>query len=302
MQAKVSVGTSAFAMGAYSKNPIPFEKVVTRIGELGYDGLELPAIRGYGALADWPDTARRKRLKKMLQEAGLEISSYGADLSPSPFYSADPAVRRGARELFKEAVGFCTDCGITVIRVDTLAEPPVPAAVTVEEAWKRAVEAFRDHAEYARKAGVVVAWEFEPGFMFNKPGDVVRMVKEVGHDNFTVMLDFCHANMVAAVGARQIPPRETLPGGAAELIGKLAGRIGFVHLIDSDNTLHDNMTSTHAPFGTGVLDMDRLVRAVLDGGYRGPWWTIDLCFWPRAWEELEPSLAFVRDLLSRNNL
>jgi sugar phosphate isomerase/epimerase len=302
MTAKISVGTSAFTMGAYAENPIPFPKVVARLGELGYDGLELPANKGYGSLEDWPDSDSRKKLMKMVKDAGLEISSYGADLSPAPFYSADPAVRRGYREVFKRSIDFCTDCDIPVIRVDTLAEPPYPEGVSYEDAWKRAVEAFRDDAEVAQKAGVVVAWEFEPGFMFNKPSEILKMIQDVNHPNFQTMFDFCHANMVAAVGARQIPPKETLPGGASELARKLTGRMGFVHLIDSDNTLHDNLTSTHAPFGTGVLDMHEMVQAVLDAGYKGPWWTIDLCFWPKAWEELEPSLKFVRALLEDFNL
>ena len=300
MRARISVGTSAFVMGSYARDPVPFAKVVARLSELGYDGLELPAVPGYGALQTWPDSASRRNLMAMLKAANLEISSYGADLSPSPFYSADPAVRKGARDLFHTAIDFCLDCSIPVIRVDTLAEPAGPPGVSLDDAWKRAVEAFRDHSEYAQGRGVVVAWEFEPGFMFNKPGEILRMVEEVGHTNFTVMFDFCHAHMVAANGARQAPPRETLPGGAIELLLKLSGRIGFVHLIDSDNTLHDNMTSTHAPFGAGVLDMDELMKAVGKAGYKGPWWTIDLCFWSRAWEELERSLVFVRDLLERH--
>ena len=92
MTAKISVGTSAFTMGAYAEAPIPFENVVARLGELGYDGLELPANEGYGSLEDWPDTASRKKLVRLVRGAGLEFSSYGADLSPSPYYSDDPAV------------------------------------------------------------------------------------------------------------------------------------------------------------------------------------------------------------------
>ena len=236
----------------------------------------------------------------MLTAAHLEISSYGADLSPSPFYSNDSEIRRRGQDLFHRAIDFCLDCRIPVVRVDTIAEPPVAPGVRREDAWKRTVEAFREYADYAHSRGVVVAWEFEPGFMFNRPSEIVRMVEEVGHRNFTVMFDFCHAHMVAANGARQAPPKETMPGGAGELLSRLHGRIGFVHLIDSDNTLHDNMTSTHAPFGAGVLDMDGLVEAARKAGYGGPWWAIDLCFWPRAWEELQPSLVFVRDLLARH--
>ena len=297
MTAKISVGTSAFTMGVYAQDPIPFEKVVARLGELGYDGLELPANQGYGSLEDWPDTSSRRKLMQLVRGAGLEISSYGADLSPSPFYSNDPEVQAGARDIFEQSIQLCLDCEIGVIRVDTLAEPPHPAGVSYNDAWQRAVQTFHDYAEHAQQNDIVVAWEFEPGFMFNKPSEITGLVKEVDHPNFTVMFDFCHANMCAAVGARKRPPRETLPGGAVELGQQLAGYIGLVHLIDSDNTLHDGVTSTHAPFGTGVLDIHQLVQTMLDSGYDNPWWTIDLCFWPGAWEELEPSLIYVRHLL-----
>ena len=40
------------------------------------------------------------------------------------------------------------------------------------------------------------------------------------------------------------------------------------------------------------------LQTMLDAGYQNPWWTIDLCFWPGAWEELEPSLDFVLNLLA----
>src|SRR5438874_1132662 len=81
--------------------------------------------------------------------------------------------------------------------------------------------------------------EFEPGFAFNKPSDIERIVDEVDESNFGVLFDTCHAHMVAAVGARQVGQKETLPGGALELAERLRGKIGHVHLIDSDGTLHD---------------------------------------------------------------
>jgi sugar phosphate isomerase/epimerase len=136
MTAKISVGTSAFTMGAYAQKPIPFEKVVARLGELGYDGLELPANKGYGSLEDWPYPASRKKLVQLVRGAGLEISSYGADLSPSPYYSNDPAVGAGAQTLFERSIEFCLDCEIEVIRVDTLSEPPGPPGVSYEDAWR----------------------------------------------------------------------------------------------------------------------------------------------------------------------
>ena len=151
----------------------------------------------------------------------------------------------------------------------------------------------------AQREGVLMTWEFEPGFAFNKPSDVVKMLDAVDHPNFKVMFDTCHAHMCSVVAARQAPPPERLRGGAVEFARMLKGKIGHVHLIDSDNTLHDNETSTHAPFGDGVLDFDELMPAILEAGYTDEWWVIDLCFWGRAWEVTARCQKFVEKLRKR---
>jgi len=105
--------------------------------------------------------------------------------------------------------------------------------------------------------------------------------------------------MCSVVAARQAEPKETLPGGAVEFAERLTGRIGHIHLIDSDETLHGDETSTHAPFGTGVLDFDAIMPAILAAGYTSPWWSVDLCFWPEAWEVTEQSKRFVDKLRAK---
>jgi sugar phosphate isomerase/epimerase len=80
----------------------------------------------------------------------------------------------------------------------------------------------------------------------------------------------------------------------------LTGKIGHVHFIDSDETLHDGETSTHAPFGQGVLDFDAIVVALAEAGYDDEWWPIDLCFWESALEATAPAKRFMDDLLSRH--
>ena len=58
-------------------------------------------------------------------------------------------------------------------------------------------------------------------------------------------------------------------------------------IIDSDGTLHGNETSTHTPFGEGILNFDRLLPELNKNSFRHNWWTIDLCFWPDAWKVTE---------------
>ncbi|MDR1293103.1 MAG: sugar phosphate isomerase/epimerase, partial [Clostridiales Family XIII bacterium] len=77
------------------------------------------------------------------------------------------------------------------------------------------------------------------------------------------------------------------------------GKIGFVHVIDSDGTLNNDNTSTHAPFGTGLLNFDEIIPALLAAGYEGDWWAIDLCECPDAWEETAASKAFVDEHINK---
>ena len=98
--------------------------------------------------------------------------------------------------------------------------------------------------------------------------------------------------MCAVVGARHNGEKETLPGGQLELIEKLSGKINHIHLIDSDDSCHkdangEDETSMHLPFGEGVVEFAPVVERLAAESLAHDWWTIDLCFWPDAWEATE---------------
>ena len=115
--------------------------------------------------------------------------------------------------------------------------------------------------------------------------DILETYEAVNEPNFSILFDTCHGYMSAVMGARHIEP-DILEGGILEFIDKLKGKIGFVHLIDSDGTLNVTATSTHAPFGLGKINFDEVVPALLAAGYDGEWWAIDLCEWPDAWNAI----------------
>lgn len=302
MSNKVSVGSSAFAFGVYASKAIPLEQLTNKLQELNFQGIELLGCRPYGDPDDVSTAADRKKLKIFFRDHGLEISNYGADFKERSPASSDPDERSDYRKLFTKNLHFCEDCEIPSIRVDTVYGPPLIRGVSYEDAWNRMRDTWHECAEEAQKAGVLVVWEFEPGFMFNKPHEVDKMICDVSHTNFTVLFDSCHAHMCSVAAARQEEPLDKLEGGSSEFAGLLSGNIGYVHLIDSDNTLHDNWTSTHAPFGTGKIDFDELTDAIVASGYNDDWWTIDLCFWPEAWEVLEDSKIFIDNLLTTHGL
>jgi sugar phosphate isomerase/epimerase len=297
--AKISVGSWAYMFGPYESNPVPLDEVLSTLQQLEFDGVELAGFRPHAHPDDYPTAADRAALRQKIADHGLELSGFAADLYANPPASSDPAVRRGYVETFKRNVDFCAAIGSPSIRTDTVSPPPLLAGETYERAWDNLVGLWQECADVAADAGLLLVWEFEPGFMFNKPSEIVKLHDDVGRDAFKVLLDTCHAHMCSVVAARQAEPIETLPGGAAELIARLKGRIGHIHLIDSDETLHGDETSTHAPFGTGVLDFDLLVPAILEAGYTSPWWAVDLCFWPEAWEVTAQSKRFVDELRAK---
>ena len=153
--------------------------------------------------------------------------------------------------------------------------------------------AFKEMAKEAAALGFDVVWEFEPGFMINEPKNVIELVDAVDEPNFSLLFDTCHAYN-CAMGHRHLEPGLKLGGGIMEFIRMCKDRIGLVHVIDSDGTLNDTGTSTHAPFGDGFINFDEVIPALLhEAGYQGDWWAIDLCEWPDAWAVAEDCYRFV---------
>jgi len=293
MAKRISIGTWAFLFN--QERPIPFEEIVPGLKELGFDGLELGGFGDHPSPDNKPTADERAAVRAMWQSRGMGCSGLAADLWSERLITAPDD--RSYLQAFRKNVNFCNDLGIDVIRVDTTEDPwtlgdvagetkpeKVTRQVDYDTALKRVCSTWRRCSEEAADAGVRVVWEFEPGFAFNKPSDIFRVLDGVGHDNFMVMLDTCHADNVAVEGARQPGQKETLPGGIRQLAERLKGRIGRIHLIDSSGTLNEHMTSAHPPFGEGRLDFDQFMPALVAAGCPDDWWTIDLCFWPHAWD------------------
>ncbi len=296
MGVKLSIGTWAYTFGKYADNPISMEEVAQRLAELGFDGLSLGGFKPHGHPDLYPKKKDRKKLVKLFKRHGLSINSYAADLWDYPFATGGKETARKYEEAFDRSLEMCVDCGIPIIRFDTVTETPYPKDFEYERTWEAVVEMFKKITARAKKAGVLASWEFEPGYIFNKPSEIVKLVKDVGDDNFTLLVDTCHVQMCAVVGSKQWGKKEVLKGGQVEFYGMVKGMIGDEHLIDSDNTLHDDHTSVHAPFGKGVINFEEVVPAIRKAGFDSEWWTIDLCFWPDAWEITESSKRYLDEL------
>jgi sugar phosphate isomerase/epimerase len=290
----VSLGSWAFVFEPYAENPIPLDRILQRLSRAEYDAIELSGVEPHVTLRRYATSHSRMELKRMIGDHGLSVSGYAADFS-----SLNPSIdgnKQDYLDLFRRNVELCEEIGSPAIRVDTVGSPGSIPERAHDAVMSRLADVWRDAAEIAGRAKVRVVWEFEPGFLFNKPFEIIALHSRVGHPNFQILFDSCHAYMCAIAGARQAGEKQTLPGGIPEFLKKLDGRIGAIHLIDSDGTLHHNETSTHRPFEEGYIDFRLLAPQLLD--VEGvDWWCVDLCFWEGAWDLIESSRDFILALL-----
>ncbi len=293
---KFSLGSWAFSFGPFEDNPWSFEGFMKYCVDAGYDGIEINGFHPHPH-PDVYDTAEKcAELKKEINGLGLGISGYAPDFRHVPAAEVPMADHM---EAIEKALAFCNHMDIDTLRVDTISPPGPLDPSEYQQRFGRLAKTWNEAARVCQNAGVKLVWEFEPGFWLNKPSEVLSIVQEVHHDNFKVLFDTSHAYMCAVVGARQAGERETLAGGIVEFAEMLKGHIGHFHLIDSDGTLHDEETSTHAPFGTGSIDFVEVIQAIREEVEPLEWWCFDFCFCPTTEEDGKKAIPFVENVIQQ---
>jgi sugar phosphate isomerase/epimerase len=290
---QLAIGSWAFAFGPFETAPWPFDRVLRYAANAGYDGIEINGFRPHPHPDDYNTPEKCRALIATVQGYGLGISGYAPSFAGLPPSEVAP---EEYLRFFRKALAFCTSCDIQTLRVDTVSPPQALPLELYEKRFARLAATWRAASEEAQRAGVLVVWEFEPGFWLNKLGEVLRLVEAVGHPNFRLIFDTSHAYMGAVVGARHSGDKELLPGGVAEYARRLLPYIGHLHLIDSDGTLHGEETSTHTPFGAGHVDFRAVMEVLRPVAAKLPWWCVDLCFNADAEAAGRAAVPFVRSL------
>jgi sugar phosphate isomerase/epimerase len=275
MKPLISIGTWAFAFGPFAQEPWAFSRVLQYAKESGYDGIEINGFAPHPTPDLYPTRESRIKLLNEIQSYGLGISGYAPDFTTVP-----PAIveQNAYLKLLKSYIEFAADLGITTLRVDTVGPPEALSEQDYEERFTRLAATWKASGELAIEAGMKIVWEFEPGFWLNKPSEVKRLIETVNHPGFQILFDTSHAYMSGVIGARHIGTPEILTGGIVEYAQMLKSHIGHFHLIDSDGTLHDNETSTHAAFGEGNVDFKAILSELKPVISNLKWWCVDFCF------------------------
>ncbi len=275
--AKICRGTWCVAFGI---EPAPtLDQALQVFSAFGYDGVELGGFFDHATPERFPDAASRKALVEKVNSLDMEVAGYApgpyGDFGRLPWATGGDDVVAAYEEFFEENLRMAVDLGSPAMRVDPGDFGPMARDVDYDRTWDRVVNMFRRHAERGREEGVLMLWEYETGQLFIKPSEVVKMMDDVGDDNLKIMYDTGHFVAGAELGHNQVQPIEKLEGGQIEFIEMLSGRIGHVHLNDSDWNTFENAFGTHLGIGKGKVDFDELIPALLKADYGGEWWAAD---------------------------
>ncbi|MBC2839842.1 sugar phosphate isomerase/epimerase [Robiginitalea sp. SC105] len=293
---KFSLGSWAFSFGPFEKDPWSFEAFLAYAARAGYDGVEINGFHPHPHPDVYDTDQKRRQLRSIVAAHGLGISGYAPDFREVPPARVAPSDYLKA---LAKSVAFCNSLEIGVVRVDSISPPETLEANEYKRRFERLATTWRAAADLCASGGVLLVWEFEPGFWLNRPSEIVALVERVDHPNFKVLFDTSHAYMCSETGARHPGKREILDGGMLELYDRLSGNIGHFHLIDSDGTLHGEETSTHAPFGTGKIEFEKVLAAMRGDVEKLEWWCFDFCFCPTTERDARRAIPFVEGILKQ---
>lgn len=297
---KIYMGSWCFTFGF--ERPASLETVIKVLSAFGFDGISIGAgFSDHAPVERYPDQASRRQLVELVHSHNLEIAGYAPDPYSMPWATGDEAVLAEYTKYFDDSLSLASDIGAPLMRVDPGSFGPLARDADYDGIWARVVSTFQRQAKQAADAGVLLVWEPETGQVFVKPSEILQLLKDVGSENFKISYDFAHAQAIAVLAHNQSQPLEQLEGGQIQFIDKLRGHIGDVGINDNDNNTYSNLFGSHLGLGRGLLNIDSIVGSLVDSGFRGPWWGLDVIpMSPIVWTDAWNGLPVARDVIQRH--
>ena len=255
-----------FRLG-YNTNGLAHHRPVDALrllAELGYEAVALtPDVGPLDPCA--PDPVAVGDVRRCADELGLELTlETGARFVLDPrrkhypgLLEDEAAARQRRIDLLRRFVDLARELGAGLVSLWAGRAPGGETAGRVgpagERLWERLCEGLRPVVDHARGAGVRLAFEPEPGMFVERPAEYDELVRRLGAagGELGLCLDVGH---LLVTGDRP----------EAEAIRRWAPRLVHVHLDDVAGGVHE-----HRMLGTGDLDLEGTLEALLDVGYDG---------------------------------
>ena len=226
-----------------------WERVCRFVAETGYEGIEIAPFT-FGPSVEDVSADRRREIRQVAADCGLEIVGLHWLLASPPglhIHTKNSAVRRRTVDYLKVLIDFAGDVGAPVMVFGS------PKQRTLEDgdvkgAWKRTRDAFGSVLLDLEARGVTLCQESLPApeaDFIQTAAEAARMVREIDHPRFRLMLD------AKSLCAEDRPP--------AEIIRE------FCPLVEH---FHANDANRRGP-GFGETDFVPIAAALRECGFGG---------------------------------
>jgi sugar phosphate isomerase/epimerase len=237
------------------------------LAELGYEGVAItPDVGQLDPLE--PDPRLAQDVRRWAADLGLELAvetgaRFVLDARRKHFPTLledEPALRARRADFLGRCVDLAAELGAGVVSIWSGAAPEGRIADRregpdegVEPIWERLCAGVRALLARGRERGVQIAFEPEPGMFVERPAGYLELLERLGSDGdeLGLTLDVGHLLVTG-----------DLPVEAQ--IRELAPRLVHVHLDDISGGVHE-----HRQLGTGDLDLQATLKALLETGYDG---------------------------------
>lgn len=221
------------------------EKSLQRLAKYKYDAVELEGE---------PDKEKYepKKVKKMLQQYGLKVSSIAGmylwkEEIKRDLASSDKKIREQTIMYLFKCIDYAQLMGAKLVIVVPAAVSKLAPSLSKKEDWKNSVKAVQEVAKYAEKKDILLAIEpinrYET-YLVNSVQDALGYACEVNSSHVKIMADTFHMN----IEERDIPEAIRIAGN--NLIN--------VHIADSNR----------CSVGRGHINFKALIKALKEINYQ----------------------------------
>jgi len=252
----------AFSTNAFKKNTL--DEAIDAIGDIGYAGVELMADLHH-AYPPAMDQARTAHTQAHLKTRQLPVSNVNAFTlfacgdTYHPTWIEDDAARRRQRiDHTARCIELASQFGARTISLQP-GGPLIGTTMTRDQAAERFAEGIFEVLPPAKKHGLILAIEPEPGLFIESAGEYLEFKKRFFKNEPNVLMN-CDIGHLFCVG-----------DDPAAVIRAHAEQIAHVHVEDiGANHVHQHLTP-----GKGVIDFFGIFDALRDIDYEG-WTTVEL--------------------------
>ena len=239
----------------------PVEEALRRLRALGFEGVEV-CLENPDLAPDTLSVERARVIRNLLTGLGF--------LSWSVSYHRDYVTDDECFVSMQHAIALTREFGADTFVIGC------PRASDDPAVWEGMVERTRALAALAAEHDVILAEEFEPGFLVGTTADLLRLFDQVDAPNLVANVDLGHAFL-----------QDPNPLAA---ITSLGDRIAHVHIENMNTGVHDHQL----PY-EGDMDLAAYVEALRGTGFDG---LMALDLYRHPYEEVAPEcIAYLQDLI-----